>query len=308
MSRLPMILSRSIRSSISHNQKLLPSLQHRFISQSSILYNSPFGKLTTDPNQQQPSPQQQESSQIQSTQKRPEIIKNEDGEIDISSITPENDEQLIEYHATEEIKNQKDSIEKLIHPLKIKLYNQVVRDHGFFKNDLIIKDEESKKLLKFHLTNEEISILEPSIYLQSFRIKLSMKKATIVNRFVRKMDLKTAINQLHFNSKKMSTELEKLLKTGLEKVRMLGYNENTIYIDKLWVGSDGKWKKRLDIKGRGRHGIIHHPYIHLKCVLKTEFTTKRLQWEKLQKSKLEKPKMYLNNDPLNLKVRPWYKW
>lgn len=39
-----------------------------------------------------------------------------------------------------------------------------------------------------------------------------MKKATVVNRFVRGYDLKTAINQLHFNPKKMATELEKLLR------------------------------------------------------------------------------------------------
>ena len=39
-----------------------------------------------------------------------------------------------------------------------------------------------------------------------------MKKATIVNRMVRKFNVKLAINQLHFNSKKMATELEKLLK------------------------------------------------------------------------------------------------
>ena len=84
-------------------------------------------------------------------------------------------------------------------------------------NNEIFKDPETGKVYKLALTEEEIDILEPSIYLQSYRIKSSMKKATQVNRFVRGYKVKNAINQLHFNPKKMSTELEKLLKKGLER-------------------------------------------------------------------------------------------
>ncbi|KAI5955239.1 mrpl22 [Candida jiufengensis] len=298
------ILSRTLRpftKSDFSSTPIIPHIQSRFISSTSKLYNSPFGKLTTIQDQQQPQPDQE-----QTKQNRPEIKKTEDGEVDISSINPRNDEQLIDYHKQQQL-NQKDTIEKLIHPLKIKLFNQVVSENGFFKNNQIIKNDKNQ-YIKFTLTNEEIDILEPSILLQSYRIKSSMKKATLVNRFVRGMDLKTAINQLHFNPKKMSTELEKLLKEGLIAAKNLNYNENGLYIARLWTGSDGKWRKRLDIKGRGRHGIIRHSYIHLKCVLKTDQTTKRLQWEKLEKERLSKPKMYLNNEPLNIKVRPWYKW
>ncbi|CCG23939.1 Mrpl22 protein [Candida orthopsilosis Co 90-125] len=261
-----------------------------------LRYNSssPFGKLTTNPIEEMEKEKKGAS----------EIVKNEEGEIDINSITPQNDEQLIEYYKNQSKPQAK--LEDLIHPLKIQLFNQSVSQHGFFKNDQIVTHQ--GKSYKFHLTPEEIELLEPSIYLQSYRIKSSMKKATVVNRFVRGYDLKTAINQLHFNPKKMATELEKLLKRGLVKSQELGYDENSMYIAQLWTGSDGDWRKRLDIKGRGRHGIIHHRYIHLKCVLKTGQTKQRLQWEKQQREAKSKPKMYLNNEPLNIKVRPWYKW
>ena len=282
---------------------LLSVAQLRFNSSSS----SPFGKLTTNPIEEMDKAKEQDAGKKTAS----EIARNEDGEVDISSITPQNDEQLIEYYKQQQQSQQKKhkqqpKLEDLVHPLKIQLFNQSVSDHGFFKNDQIVTHE--GKSYKFHLTPQEIEILEPSIYLSSYRIKSSMKKATVVNRFVRGYDLKTAINQLHFNPKKMATELEKLLKRGLATLQELGYDEDSMYIARLWTGSDGEWRKRLDIKGRGRHGVIHHRYIHLKCVLKTGQTKQRLAWEKQQAEAKSKPKMYLINEPLNIKVRPWYKW
>ncbi|KAI3405535.1 mrpl22 [Candida oxycetoniae] len=281
-------------------------IQYRHIFTTQVCYNNPFGKLTSSPVQKKQSPDIKEKEEEGGTSPPP-VVKNEEGEIDIDSITPENDAKLIEYYADKAKEEEsKTKIESLIHPLKITLYNKVVKENGFFKNDQIVKHAD--KFLKFHLTPEEIEILEPTIFLESLRIKSSMKKATVVNRFVRGMNVKTAITQLHFNPKKMSTELEKLLKQGLEKAQKLGYNEDKIYIARLWTGSDGDWKKRIDIKGRGRHGIIQHKYIHLKCVIKTEQTKRRLDWEKAEKERLKKPRMFLNNEPLNIKVRPWYKW
>lgn len=227
--------------------------------------------------------------------------------LEAADVTPQNDTKLQEYYAEEGKKNQIVS-EKYISPLKKRLFELNVAQHGFFKNNHIVSDSETGKQYKVSLTNEEIDILEPTIFLQSYRIKSSMKKATLVNRFVRGSNVKNAINQLHFNPKKMSTELEKLLKRGLEQARDLGYNEDGLYIQALWTGSDGGWVKRADIKGRGRTGIIEHPYVHLKAILKTEQTKQRIQWEKSQARELAKPRLYLNNEPLNFKVQPFYKW
>lgn len=228
-------------------------------------------------------------------------------EVDVSQITPATDKTLQE-HYLEEAKKSQFSSDKYITPLKKKLFHVNVQQNGFFKNNEIFKDPETGKVYKLALTEEEIDILEPSIFLQSYRIKSSMKKATIVNRFVRGYKVKNAINQLHFNPKKMATELEKLLKKGLDHARDLNYNQDELYIQSLWVGSDGSWRKRLDAKGRGRTGIIEHPHIHLKAILRTEQTANRLKWEKSQKQMAEKPRMFLNNEPLNFRVHPFYRW
>lgn len=227
--------------------------------------------------------------------------------IDVSQVTPATDSTLQEYYLEEAKKSQLTS-DKYITPLKQKLFQLNVQQNGFFKNNEIFTDPETEKVYKLALTEEEIDILEPSIYLQSYRIKSSMKKATQVNRFVRGYKVKNAINQLHFNPKKMSTELEKLLKKGLEQARESNYNEDELYIQALWVGSDGNWRKRLDAKGRGRTGIIEHPHIHLKAILRTDQTANRLKWENHQKQLNQKPRMFLNNEPLNFRVHPFYRW
>lgn len=281
--------------------------QFRYLSNTRVCHNNPFGKLTSTTADESVSNDSAKSSNTNTLAKATSSeIRNKDGDIDVNLITPQNDEQLIEYYKKQAEEDRSRRIESLVHPLKVQLYDKVVEANGFFKNGQTVTHEGCA--YKLHLTDEELEVLEPSIFIESLRIKSSMKKATVVNRFVRKMDVKTAITQLHFNHKKMATELEKLLKQGLEKARQMGYDEDKLYIARLWTGSDGEWRKRLDIKGRGRHGIIQHRYVHLKAVLKTEQTKKRLAWEKKQKEIARKPEMPLNNEPLNLSVRPWYKW
>lgn len=237
----------------------------------------------------------------------PELPKT-DGEAETTTKpSPKNDTQLQEYYM-EQAKAQQILRDKYISPLKRRLFDLNVAANGFFKNNTVVQDLDTHKSYQLQLTEQEVDILEPSIYIQSYRIKLSMKKATLVNRFVRGFNVKHAITQLHFNPKKMATEVEKLLKRGLLQARDAGYNEDGLYIHALWTGLDGEWRKRIDAKGRGRTGIIEHPYIHVKAVLKTDLTTKRRQWEKDQARLAAKPRMFLNNEPLNFKVRGHYKW
>lgn len=224
-----------------------------------------------------------------------------------TQVRPADDKPLQQFYLDEALKYQFNR-DKFVSPIKRRLFDLNVAQHGFYKNNQLIVDPESNKTHQLVLTAEEIEVLEPSVYVESLRIKSSMKKATVVNRFVRGWDVKAAINQLHFNPKKMSTQLEKLLKLGLEQAEVLGLDTDSLYIHSLWTGSDGNWFKRVDPKGRGRMGIIKHPYIHLKAVLKTKQTRDRVAWEKAEARKLAKPSMPLVNEPLNFKVRPYYKW
>jgi ribosomal protein L22 len=288
MNRLSIIARPLVRSGHHTLRSCIP-VPARFISNTSRL-GSLFGGITKNENDTAA----QEVAEPSDEDEKPKKV-----------MTPQNDPDLIAFYE-KKAKGKAVRVDKFVHPLKVALYNKNVEQNGFFKNHQVVEHEGKK--YKLSLTPTEIDILEPSIYLQSYRIKSSMKKATIVNRMVRKFNVNLAINQLHFNPKKMATELEKLLKRGLEEAKLLNLNGSELYIDQLWTGSDGKWRKRLDIKGRGRHGILHHRYVHLKCILKTKQTLDRLDWEKNQKELHSKPRTILINDPLNFKVRGWYKW
>lgn len=262
-------------------------------SNKSFAQGSLFGDVTQQQESEPPAPSNTE--QVDQTSGSPE------------KPLPQDDAKLQEYYM-EEAKADQLSVDKFVSPLKKKLFDLNVAQNGFFKNGQLIKDPESSKSYKLTLTPQEIDILEPTVYIKSYRIKSSMKKATVVNRFVRGYYVKNAINQLHFNPKKMSTELEKLLKRGLSQARDIGMNEDGVFIQALWVGSDGDWRKRLDAKGRGRTGIIKHPYVHLKAILKGDQSKNRMEWERQQKLEAQKPKQLLNNEPLNFRVKSFYRW
>lgn len=267
--------------------------QYRPLSYTPIVRANVFGQITS-------------AAKTEPTPEPTEEFQDEEGNVDLSKITKDNDPDLAKFMA-ERAEAKQIKLADYVHPLKLALFNKVVEQHGFYKDGQVVKHDDGK-LYKLNLTPKEIEILEPSIYVESYRIKSSMKKATQVNRFVRGYDVKTAINQLHFNPKKMSTELEKLLKRGLEQAREAGLNEDELFIQQLWTGSDGRWKKRFDPKGRGRAGRMSHSYIHVKCILKTNQTKLRWEWEKQQRHLAKKVDTPLNNQPLNFSVRPIYKW
>lgn len=221
---------------------------------------------------------------------------------DIKKVTLENDEKLQDYIGHKPTS----AVDKLLTPLKKQLYQLNVEQNGFFKNNQIINLNGEQYKLK--LTQEEIDVLEPSLYVKSYRIKGSVKKATVFLRFIRNMNVKQAITQGQFHSKKVGREVSQLLSDSLKTAHELKLNPEELYISQIWSGSDGTWVKRVDPKGRGRSGVIHHPYIHIRAILKTPMTLKRLTWEREQKEELRKPRVQLHDEKLRFKLDGFYKW
>lgn len=166
-------------------------------------------------------------------------------------------------------------------PLKRKVYLANVSKNGFFKNGETVAVGKDKYTLK--LTRQEIEALEPGLYLKSYRIKSSTKKVTLVTRLVGGMPLLAAITQCQFGLKKVLRELAELLQRGVDKAPLLKLDPQDLYISQIWSGSDGKADKLMDIKGRGRLGVIRFRYAHVRVVLKTSQTKRRLAWEQQQK-------------------------
>lgn len=226
---------------------------------------------------------------------------------EIRYINPKDDVKLQEFLHPDPII----AINELLTPLKKEIYLANVAKNGFFKNEDSVSLANGKSY-KLKLSREEIEALEPSIYMKSYRIKSSMKKATVVLRLLRELKVKTAITQCNFTTKKIAREASDLLRRGLKDAEKFGYNSSNLYISQIWTGSDGYWSKRMEAKGRGRSGVITHRYIHIRCILKTDQTLKRLAWEKELKAQRLKERRPLNNPlvntPIRSKVQGYYKW
>lgn len=225
------------------------------------------------------------------------------------TLTPENDKQLQEFIKSKR-PYEKTAQEILLSPLKREIYELNCRANGgFYKADTVVKLPKSNEKYKLHLNKKEIEMLEPSLYLQSYRIKSTMKKATKFLRMFRGLDLKKGITQCHFTKKGLGKEVGDLLEQGIKDAKTMGLDANDLYISQIWTGSDGSWMKRVDIKGRGRMGIISHRYIHVKCILKSKsITLKRLEHEAKLKQEGKKPWIQLANEPIRGVMGGAYRW
>ncbi|ODQ66104.1 ribosomal protein L22 [Nadsonia fulvescens var. elongata DSM 6958] len=220
----------------------------------------------------------------------------------ISSAKPEDDKLLQEMlHPIGK------TVEQLyLSPLKRELYKKAIQTGGYDQNKVITLDDGRKFKLK--LSKRELEFLEPSLYVQSYRIKSSIKKAVLVLRMLRGMNVSDAVTQCHFNRKNVSRDIGTMLQRGLDDAKAMGMDIKGLYIDQLWVGSDGEWQKQLDPKARGRVGIIEHPYVHVKAILKTKETKTRIAQEKIKKLESTKPKVPLPSKKISQFSGPFYKW
>ncbi|SCU93063.1 LAFA_0F14488g1_1 [Lachancea sp. 'fantastica'] len=201
----------------------------------------------------------------------------------------------------------------LLSPLKKRLYEENCRiNGGFYKKDtpVTLTEENGQKLkYKLNLSREEIDALEPSVYVQSYRIKSSMKKATQLLRLLNGLDVKVALTQCHFSDKKIARDVAEVLSRGLQDAEKLGLQADDLYIAQLWTGSDGYWQKRIDIKARGRNGVITHPFVHVRCILKTKNVTKRrIAFEQQLKQERRAPWIQLRDQPVRGAMGGVYKW
>lgn len=157
----------------------------------------------------------------------------------------------------------------LLSPLKRELYAANLRMHnGRFVNHATVLHEGASYRLS--LTREEQRALEPSMYIQSYRIKGSWKKAFIFLRMFRRMTLYDAINQCSFSPRAMAFDVGEMFERAKKESEKLGIESSTLRIEHIWVGKDGRDRAMLDFKARGRTGLKHSHYVHVKAILKPE--------------------------------------
>lgn len=226
----------------------------------------------------------------------------------IDSITIEND-TLLQKHIQRQQQPEKLAPYLLLSPFKRKLYLLNCKMNGFYKSNSILRLPGTSNEYKLNLSRREIEVLEPSVYVKSYRIKSSLKKATLLLRLLNGLDVKKALTQCHFSKKKIARDVAEVLERGIEDGQKLGLDPDDLYIAQIWTGSDGTWAKRLEFKGRGRMGRIEHPYVHVRCILKTKSITKsRIAYEAQLKGLKRKPWIQLADKPVRGVPGGAYKW
>lgn len=168
---------------------------------------------------------------------------------------------------------------EILSPLKNALYQKVVQDHGEYRNKQLVSHE--GKTYRLSLSREEQRALEPSVYVSSYRIKSSWKKTYMFLRMFRRMALDDAITQCQFSAKRMARDVGEALERGRKDAIALGLQPERMVVEQIWVGKDGDDRKRMQSKGRGRTGVITHPYVHVKAILKdVSVFEQRQKWMK----------------------------
>lgn len=140
-----------------------------------------------------------------------------------------NDPEVLEYTDPK----PQTAAEQLLSPLKKQLYELSLQQGGYDPERVLNLDGKKYKL---HLTKEELAGLEPSVYLKSYRIKSSPKKATPFLRMLREMKLKDAVTQCHFSPKGIARDVGEMLTRGIKEAEKLGLNPDELYLSQIWVG------------------------------------------------------------------------
>lgn len=196
------------------------------------------------------------------------------------------DEKLQQY-LSEQKGESEVGIAKYGTALKQQLWDAYQAQHqGYDKTKKVTLDGRQYQMV---LSPNEIKAFEPSVYCKSYRIDGTWKKATLLLRMLRKMNVQEAITQCQFSAKRMGRPVAELLQRGVKDAKDMDIDPSGLYIDEIWVGSDPKKFRFADPKGRGRAGYRTAEYIHIRAILRTPVTQKREALEKQYKRLAKKP-------------------
>ncbi|CAD6571027.1 MAG: hypothetical protein CYPHOPRED_004259 [Cyphobasidiales sp. Tagirdzhanova-0007] len=98
-------------------------------------------------------------------------------------------------------------------------------------------------------------------------IPISHRKLNDVARLIARKPIDSAILQMQMSDKRVAkTRIKSMLVLARDHAIMKGLRRQELVVREAWV-SKGVYLKRLDIKGRGRHGIKMRPEARMHVVL-----------------------------------------
>ncbi|WFC98221.1 hypothetical protein MYAM1_000946 [Malassezia yamatoensis] len=98
-----------------------------------------------------------------------------------------------------------------------------------------------------------------------------------------------AILQMQFSAKRAARRVRSTLVMARDHAASKGLDVSKLHVSEAWV-TKGTYFARLEIKGRARHGIMHHPQAKLSIVLRPGMT-----WEEREEQKIQKARRHVRS-------------
>ncbi|WWC90844.1 uncharacterized protein L201_005781 [Kwoniella dendrophila CBS 6074] len=112
--------------------------------------------------------------------------------------------------------------------------------------------------------------------------KISHRKLNDLSRQISNLPIDEAIVQMQFSEKRSSKWIKSTLALARDHAIDKNLDRSKLIVAETWV-SKGPKISRLDIKGRGKYGIKHHPQSKIHVLLKEGKTQQEKFEEKFQK-------------------------
>lgn len=112
------------------------------------------------------------------------------------------------------------------------------------------------------------AVAEPikEFWIRTGLFRVSSQKLNMLGRQISQLTLSNALLQMRFSQKKAAREIYSLLLQAQSRINQfkVGEKDPSKFIIKQAVVGKGPYLKRIDIKGRGRHGVIWRPHSFLR--------------------------------------------
>ncbi len=173
-------------------------------------------------------------------------------------------------------------------------------------------DSKPELLKSTHLQSTATHLKKFPIY-STPTFKGSYKKVNHLTRLIQGMSVAQAKVQMEMNLKRPATHVAELLarvQTYLTRDHQL--NPHGVFIKRAWVGK-GQYTKTINMHGRGRFGIMHHPKSHVKIEITPgpfQLTREEKDFEKLKKlykKPLHLPRALVETVPMRFHEPIWSK-
>ncbi|KZP00186.1 ribosomal protein L22 [Calocera viscosa TUFC12733] len=138
--------------------------------------------------------------------------------------------------------------------------------------------------------------------------KISHRKLNKLAQQIGGKPIDTAILQMQFSSKRAATRIKSMLALARGQAEDKGLRRERMVVAEAWVNKGPKLM-RMDIKGRGRFGVKHHPSARMCVVLKEGKTREEKKEAKLRKriGLVRSAGLYRENVPIR-NAGPVYAW